>query len=102
MSLHFDLVLTSPSFWVSPYSDYQEFLSLTIRRFREDDMTYRQISKWFNDEGYKTPRGKRFSGNHVFSIQKKKRIRDERIFREIKPELKNLDLRFYTSKENRH
>ena len=65
-------------------------------------MTYCQISKWLNDEGYKTPRGKMFSGNHVFSIQKKKRIRDKRICREIKPELKNFDLRFYTTKQNGH
>lgn len=58
-------------------------------------MTYSQISKRLNDEGYKTPRGKRFSGNHVFSIFKKKRIGDKRILREAKPVLRNFELKYF-------
>jgi len=60
-------------------------------------MTYSQISKWLNAEGYKTPRGKRFSGNHVFSIFKKKRIRDKRILKETKSVLRNFELNFFRS-----
>jgi len=42
-------------------------------------MGYRKISHWLNENGYKTPRGKRFFNTHVHSILKKKRIRDERM-----------------------
>jgi hypothetical protein len=96
------LVLTSPSFWVSPYFNYQEFLSQTITKFRDDNMTYCQISDWLNEEGYKTPRGKRFSGKYVFSIQKKKRILDKRISREVQPVLKKFDLKYFIYTEIRY
>jgi len=42
-------------------------------------MGYRKIAQWLNEHGYQTPHGKRFFNTHVFSILKKKRIRDERL-----------------------
>jgi hypothetical protein len=42
-------------------------------------MGYRKIAQWLNENGYQTLRGKRFFNTHVFSILKKKRIRDERL-----------------------
>ena len=47
-----------------------------------------------NDNGYKTPRGKRFRNNHVHSIVKKKRIRDVRLNRTYEPKLTDFSLRF--------
>ena len=41
-------------------------------------MTFNQIAKKLNDEGYVSARGKVFKGNHVHSIVKKKRLRDEK------------------------
>ena len=43
---------------------------------------YRKISQIFNEEGLKTPRGSIFKNNHVHSIYKKGKIREERINRE--------------------
>ena len=63
----------------SIYSDYQQFLHDTIVEFRKKGWTFNRIADWFNENGYKTPHGKRFFGNHVFSILKKKRLRDERL-----------------------
>ena len=42
-------------------------------------MGYRKIVEWLRERGHKTVRGKRFYNTHVFSILKKKRIRDERL-----------------------
>ena len=63
----------------APYSRYQHFLHDTIVRFRDKDWTFKQIAKWFRDNGYETVTGKRFYANHVFSILKNKRLRDERL-----------------------
>jgi hypothetical protein len=43
---------------------------------------YRRISKIFNKEGLKTPRGMIFKNTHVHSIYKKGKLREERINRE--------------------
>ena len=45
-------------------------------------MGYRKISQIFNEEGLKTPRGFEFKSNHIHSIYKKGKIREERINRE--------------------
>jgi len=63
----------------SVYSEYQQFLHDTIKELHDGGMGYRKISHWLNENGYKTPRGKRFFNTHVHSILKKKRIRDERM-----------------------
>jgi hypothetical protein len=56
-----------------------------IKGYKEDNLTpigYRKISQIFNEEGLKTPRGSIFKNNHVHSIYKKGKIREERINRE--------------------
>ena len=63
----------------SVYSEYQQFLHDTTVEFREKGWTFKQIAKWFNENGFKTVHGKKFFGTHVFSILKKKRQRDERL-----------------------
>ena len=44
-------------------------------------MFYKQISKWLKNKGYLSVRGKKFKGNHVHSIVKK-RMKDEKLERE--------------------
>ena len=41
-------------------------------------MTFNKIAEELNRQGYLSARGKVFKGNHVHSIVKKKRMRDER------------------------
>ena len=102
MSLIFELILQVPSSNFSHYSEYQTFLSDTIIELRRKDMSYNEVSDWLNDNGFKTPRGKRFRGTHVFSIEKKKRIRDERMTKGVKSSLQNFDLQFFTNDETLH
>jgi len=66
----------------APYSNYQSELHDLIQRLHDEGMGYRRIAQWLNENGYQTPRGKRFFNTHVFSILKKKRIRDERRYPE--------------------
>ena len=49
---------------------------------REKGKTFDQIAEWLNKEGYLSVRGKKFKGNHVHSIVKKKRLKDEKLERD--------------------
>lgn len=80
----FSISIRTTHLWSSSYSDYQQYLFDRIRGFKEHFLTpigYRKISKIFNKEGLKTPRGSMFRNNHVHSIHKKGLIREERINR---------------------
>ena len=63
----------------APYSGYHSELHDLIKRLHDKGMGYRKIAHWLNANGYKTPRGKMFFNTHIFSILKKKRLRDERL-----------------------
>ena len=45
-------------------------------------MTFSQIADELNKKGYLSARGKVFKGNHVHSIVKKKRLKDEKLERQ--------------------
>ena len=55
-------------------------------------MTFDAIAEWLNTEGYLTVRGKKFKGNHVNSIVKKKRLKDEKLEREYPEEWSDFSL----------
>ena len=44
-------------------------------------MNYKEIAEVLNRKGYLSVRGKVFKGNHVHSIVKKKRIKDEKFYK---------------------
>ena len=44
-------------------------------------MTFNQIAEELNRQGYLSARGRVFKGNHVHSIVKKKRIKDEKFYK---------------------
>jgi len=83
--IRFSVSITTTKVWNSNYSEYQEYLFNRICKYKECFLTpigYRKISQIFNEEGLKTPRGNVFKNNHVHSIYKKGKIREERINRE--------------------
>ena len=49
-------------------------------------MTFNQVADELNKQGYLSVRGKKFKGNHVHSIVKKKRLRDERFYKKYPEE----------------
>ena len=79
---HFSITYRRPPFYLSRYSNYQFFLYETITEQREKGKTFDQIAEWLNKKGYLSVRGKKFKGNHVHSIVKKKRLKDEKLERE--------------------
>ena len=61
-----------------PPSSYQNKLHKKILELQKSGLGYRRIAYWLNDNGYKTPRGHSFKSGHVYSILKKRRLRNER------------------------
>ncbi|MEE2773808.1 MAG: hypothetical protein VYE27_02725 [Pseudomonadota bacterium] len=47
-----------------------------------------KIVEWLNKKGYLSVRGKKFKGNHVHSIVKKKRLKDDKLER-VYPEVRS-------------
>ena len=82
LTYNFSITYRRPPFNVPLYSQYQFFLYQTITEQREKGKTFDQIAEWLNKKGYLSVRGKKFKGNHVHSIVKKKRLKDEKLERE--------------------
>ena len=79
---HFYITYRRLPFNVPLYSQYQFFLYETITTQREKGKTFDQIADWLNKKRYLSVRGKKFKGNHVHSIVKKKRLKDANLERE--------------------
>ena len=88
----FSINYRRPTFTVPQYSQYQFFLYETITGQREEGKTFDQIAEWLNEKGYLSVRGKKFKGNHVHSIVKKKRLKDEKLEREYPEEWSDFSL----------
>tara|TARA_B100000989_G_scaffold77811_1_gene55287 strand:+ start:231 stop:608 length:378 start_codon:yes stop_codon:yes gene_type:complete len=84
----FTITFSSPFLNRNFYSQYQFFLYETITEQREKGKTFDQIADWLDKKGYLSVRGKKFRGNHVHSIVKKKRLKDEKLEREY-PEVRS-------------
>ena len=78
---NFAITYRSPAFTGNHYSEYQLFLYQTITEHREQSVNFDAISDWLNEIGYLTVRGKKFRGENVHSIVKKKRLKDEKLER---------------------
>ena len=64
------------------YTQYQQYLFNRIKGYREQNVskwTWKKIIDILNSENLKTPMGKIFKSNHVYSIYKKGKIREERL-----------------------
>ena len=88
--LCFTVTLRTSHLWYSHYSDYQESLHHLIKTMHDSGIGYRRIAYWLNEHGYTTLRGHEFKNTHVFSILKKKLIRDTRLNKRYKFEIDNL------------
>ena len=82
LTYNFTITYRRPPFSVPQYSQYQFFLYETITAHREKGKTFDQIAEWLNKKGYLSVRGKKFKGNHIHSIVKKKRLKDEKLERQ--------------------
>ena len=83
---HFTISQRTPLLQQPSYSDYQYFLYETISELRDKQITFNQIAYELNKKGYLSVRGKLFKGNHIHSIVKKIRMRDERFYKKYSEE----------------
>ena len=91
-NLSFHVKITTNRLWTTNYSDYQLFLYKRIVALQKEGFGYRKIAEILNKEGLKTSRDKVFKNTHVFSILKKKDIRDTRINMVFDKEVSALEL----------
>ena len=92
--LTFVLSVRATHLWVAPYSEYQQFLFVTINDLREKGWNYVEIANWLNENNYKTPRGHKFVNSHAISIVKKKIARDARLSKRYPWKLSNFAISF--------
>ena len=78
----FSITYRRPPFSVPLYSEYQFFLYETITEQRKEGKTFDQIAEWLNKKGFLSVRGKKLKGNHLHSIVRKKRLKEEKLERE--------------------
>ncbi len=92
LTFNFSISYRSPALTDNRYTSYQFFLYETVTEQREKGKTFDQIAEWLNKKGYLSVRGKKFKGNHVHSILKKKRLKDEKLERKYPEEWSDFSL----------
>ena len=86
--LTMEVRITSSNLWLPRYSDYQmELFSIISDLYENQNMTFKQISDYLIDNGYKTPRGNQFTYNHTWSVYTKKNRSDQRFSRVFQPDI---------------
>ena len=88
--LCFDVEVTSNQLWHTHYSPYQSFLHNKIKQLKAEELGYRKIAKRLNEANIKTSRGNTFYPSSVYSILKKKKIRDERLNKKFEKKISGL------------
>ncbi len=87
---------------IGSYSAYQTELSNLIIHLRDSEgLTYGSIADLLIKDGYRSPRGFSLGPESVFSIYKKRKIRDKRLNREVQKELLEITVKRIGS-ENGH
>ena len=90
--LCFTVTIRCKGLRTQPYTEYQQFLLDTIFWLKSEGLGYRKVAQWLREHGYKTLRGKRFFAQHVYSMIKKHKLREEKL--NHKSELEYGPLRF--------
>ena len=79
-AVKFEVVIKTQSLMIGAYSDYQKELSDSIIQMRDQEkMTFKRISETLTQKSYRSPRGFDLSAESVFSVYKKRKIRDARL-----------------------
>lgn len=79
---------------IGSYSNYQKTLSNLVIQLRDEfGLTYRAIAERLIKNGYNSPRGFELGPESVFSIYKKRKIRDARLTKE--PEINIQDVKIH-------
>jgi len=88
------VTITYRNHYPSKYTPYQQLLYDRIKSYREDFVSPKrwfEIRNILSSEGLKSPLGKKLENNHICSIYKKGKVREERLNSEVKVK-KSLDI----------
>ena len=78
---------------IGSYSAYQTQLSDLIIHLRDSEgLTYGSIADLLIKDGYRSPRGFDLGPESVFSIYKKRKIRDKRLKNSSTPEIREIEI----------
>ncbi len=78
---------------IGAYSSYQVKLSDYVVKLRDiEKKTFKDIANQLGSEGYKSPRGLELAANNIFSIYKKRGIRNARLGAKPNLEIRNLQV----------
>jgi hypothetical protein len=92
--INISITITYKNHYPSKYTPYQQLLFDRIKSYREDFVTPKrwfEIRKILTSEGLKSPLGKTLGNNHIMSIYKKGKIREDRLNSKVKVK-KSLDI----------
>jgi hypothetical protein len=73
------------------YNSHQTYLFNKSIELQKSGLGYRIISKWFNENNILSIMEKEFKPNHVSSILKKGKIRENRNTRTFNPKIDNIE-----------
>ena len=91
--VRYELVIRTQSLMIGAYSPYQIELSDKVILLRDSEkLTYKAIADLLIAQGYKSPRGYDLGPESVFSIYKKRKIRDRRLSATPRMEIKNIEI----------
>jgi hypothetical protein len=79
--------ITSPLFWVLPLSNEQEEKYNIIKKKRDEEFTFLEISDYLNTSEYKPQRTDKFTPQQVFGLFEKMNNRIERLNKVVKPKI---------------
>ena len=82
VTFNFSNTYRSPALFGNHYSAYQLLLYETITEQRDKEKTFDQIAELLNNKGYLSVRGKRFKGNHIHSILRRRLVKEELLNRD--------------------
>jgi hypothetical protein len=90
-AVKFEVIIRTGSLMIGAYSYYQKILSDSIIQMRDEEkMTFKGISETLTQKGYRSPRGFDLRAESVFSVYKKRKIRDARLNTQPKQVIANL------------
>ena len=83
--------LKSKALFIGPYSNSQQRLFDRVYLLRErEQLTFEAIARLLTKSGTRSVNGCLLGGEHVFSIYKKGKLRQERLTLKVEPELLDL------------
>ena len=92
--VRFQLVLKTQGLMIGSYSAYQTELSDLIIHLRDSEkLTYGSIAVLLIKKGYRSPRGFDLGPESVFSIYKKRKIRENRVNGEVVKEILQITIK---------